>query len=298
MGTTAELERNQVAVVLGYETAIDLEVGNAGPAGDEVPMELVGAVAGGEPLPGQTRPDVVDSSFAAALGAPTQVVTLEPLGRDDEASRGELQSTELRVKQDLARELHDRVAQTLTTMLVEMENFKAGELGSERVVAEVTYYQDATREVLGNIRAILHELRGDEDVGHDLPDRVRRLLDRFQAQTGILTRLSVAPRWPVRMAIMAAINLYRMLVEALNNVRLHSGAKLVEISFQITDGDLAVVSVIDDGQGFRGGLADEMGLGMLGMRERALLLGGDLSITPIPSRGTELAVVIPKDKLI
>ncbi len=298
MGTTAELERNQVAVVLGYETAVDLEVGNGGPAGDEVPMELVGAVAGGEPLPGQTGPDVVDSSFTTALGAPTQVVTLDPLGRDEEASRADIQSTELRVKQDLARELHDRVAQTLTTMLVEMENFKTGELGSERVVAEVTYYQDATRAVLSNIRAILHELRGDEDVGRDLPDRVRRLLDRFQAQTGILTRLSVAPRWPVRMAIMAAINLYRMLVEALNNVRLHSGAKLVEVSFRITDGDLAVVSVIDDGQGLRGGLADEMGLGMLGMRERALLLGGELSITPVPSHGTELAVVIPKDKLI
>ncbi len=295
MGITAELERNPLTVELGTEPAVDLGVGNREPAGNEAALDLVDAIVGGAPLARQTGPGAVGSLFTPAATAPPRALTLKL--RDEEASRAEIQSTALRVKQELARELHDRVAQTLTTMLVEMEHFKSGELGSERVVAEVTSYQDATREVLSNIRAILHELRGDEDIGRDLPDRVRRLVDRFQAQTGILTRFIVSATWPSRLAITAAINIYRMLVEALNNVRLHSGATQVQVSFRIT-GDLAVVSVIDDGQGLPTGLADEMGLGMLGMRERALLLGGELSIKSITSHGTELAVVIPKEKLI
>ena len=224
-------------------------------------------------------------------------MSLDTLSARSEARPGADLSTELRVKQDLARELHDRVAQTLTVMVVQMENFKALESGRERMLAEVSSYQEATREVLGNMREILYELRGQEDFGYDFPDRVRRMLDRFQTRTGIVTRLCVSAAWPSRVAIMAAINLYRVLEEALNNVRMHSGAKFVKVSLRMLEGDLAVVSVSDDGYGFGSGLGDGIGLGMLGMRERAVLLGGELTIESVSPHGTQLMIVIPKATL-
>ncbi len=97
---------------------------------------------------------------------------------------------------------------------------------------------------------------------------------------------------------MAALNLYRLLEEALNNVRRHSGAKLVEVFLGMAEGELAVVSVVDDGQGFQSDLGDGIGLAMLGMRERALLLGAELSIKPVNPHRTEFAALIPKEKLI
>jgi len=204
----------------------------------------------------------------------------------------------MHVRQALARDLHDRVTQTLTTMLVEMENFKALEFGRDRAINEVSSYQAATREALSNIRDILYELRGDEDLGSDFVSRVGRLLERFEEETDIKVSLSVSAGWPSRLAVQAAVNLYRVLEEALNNVRMHSGAQAVAVSFRVAEGDLAVVSVTDDGVGLEPLIGERTGLGMLGMRERALLLGGELSIEPVRPRGTSLTAVIPKEKLL
>ena len=79
---------------------------------------------------------------------------------------------------------------------------------------------------------------------------------------------------------------------------MHSGANAVEVSFQVAEGDLAVVSITDDGVGLRPVMGERTGLGMVGMRERALLLGGELSIEPARPHGTSLTAVIPKEKLL
>lgn len=211
---------------------------------------------------------------------------------------GGVDEAALQVRQELARELHDRVAQTLTTMLLQMETLKDVEFGRDRVMSELSSYQQSTREVLGNIRSILYDLRGEEDLGQDFTGRVRGLLDRFQERTGIATHLSVSANWPSSLAAQSAINLYRVLEEALNNVRLHSGAQAVRVSFQISAGALAVVSVRDDGTGLGPVMGERTGLGMLGMRERALLLGGEINVQAVAPHGTELTAVIPEEKLL
>jgi two-component system sensor histidine kinase UhpB len=204
----------------------------------------------------------------------------------------------MHVRQALARDLHDRVAQTLTTMIVEMENFKALEFARDSVINEVSSYQESTRDALSNIREILYELRGDEDLGSEFLSRVRRLLERFEEKTGIQASLSVSASWPSKLAVQAAVNLLRVLEEALNNVRRHSGAKVVAVSFRMAEGGMAVVSVIDDGVGLAPLMGERTGLGMMGMRERALLLGGELSIEPVRPHGVSLTAVIPKERLL
>jgi len=222
------------------------------------------------------------------------VTPLEPFGHaaTDPAAGA------MHVRQELARELHDRVAQTLTAMLVEMENFKALDFGRELVISEVSSYQAATREVLSNLREILYGLRGEEDLGGEFVARAGRLVERFEERTGIRASLSVSAGWPARLARQAAVNLYRLLEEALTNVRMHSGASVVEVWFGVTEGDLAVLLVRDDGIGALQAIGERTGLGMLGMRERALLLGGELRIEPVRPHGTSLTAAIPKERLL
>ena len=64
------------------------------------------------------------------------------------------------IRRALARELHDRVAQTLTTMLLNLENFRTDQVGNPRVLREITDLQESTRDALSNLRHVLYDLRG------------------------------------------------------------------------------------------------------------------------------------------
>jgi len=199
-----------------------------------------------------------------------------------------------RLRTELARELHDRVAQTLTAMLVEMENFKAVQFGRQGVLREIANYQDSTREVLGNIRALLFELRDEHEIGHDFVPWLRERLARFEARSGIASSLWVSRGWPPSLASQAASQLRRIIDEALQNVRLHSGARTVRVRLDGGPEQVLTVTVKDDGQ-----RVDEVepGLGMLGMRERVLLLGGELRVLQAVPHGTLLQATFPKEKI-
>ena len=206
-------------------------------------------------------------------------------------------AVEKRVRAHLARELHDRVAQSLTVMLMEMENFKHTQQGRESVIQEVVALQDSTREVLLNVRELLYDLRGESGIDKDFLGVLRSgLLHRFSEGTGIPVTLTHTA-WPTRLPRQATVNLYRILQEALNNVRLHSGATAVAVAFaQGPDGGLAM-TVSDDGRGFEEVDAFRAGMGMLGIRERAMLLGGMAKVTSATGGGTSVQVLFPRQSL-
>ena len=93
----------------------------------------------------------------------------------------------------LARELHDRVAQTLTTMLIELENFKVEQSGRQSVLRQLGELQVSTRDVLDNLRHVLYDLRGETGIEEGFADAVRLLLARFQERTHVNVLLSVSP---------------------------------------------------------------------------------------------------------
>ena len=202
------------------------------------------------------------------------------------------------IRRMLARELHDRVAQTLTSMLIELENFKIDQNGNHSVVAEVNGLQDSTREVLNNLRKVLYDLRGTEAEDEGFVEAVRSLLSRFQDKTRMKAILSVAPSWPVKLGQSAALNILRIIEEALTNVRLHSGASLVEVVLGPAVDTTVVVEVRDNGHGAQSDVASRTpGLGMLGMRERALILGGQIEINAAVGGGTSVRAIFPKEQL-
>ena len=94
------------------------------------------------------------------------------------------------IRRALARELHDRVAQTLTSMLIELENFKIEQIGNQSVLREVDVLQESTRDVLSNLRHVLYDLRGHAGTEEGFVDAVRALLIRFQEKTHVKAILS------------------------------------------------------------------------------------------------------------
>jgi signal transduction histidine kinase len=203
------------------------------------------------------------------------------------------------IRRMLARELHDRVAQTLTTMLIELENFKVEQTGRQSVLRQLGELQVSTRDVLDNLRHVLYDLRGETGIEEGFADAVRLLLARFQERTHVNVLLSVAPGWPPILRSQAALNIYRIIEEALSNVRRHSGAGLVEVVLGPAIGSHFAVSVIDDGRGAEGASGDRKpGLGTLGMQERAVILGGRLEVESVAGGGTTVRAIIPKEQLI
>jgi signal transduction histidine kinase len=117
-------------------------------------------------------------------------------------------------------------------------------------------------------------------------------VDEFQARTGIESHVNL-PDADLALNEESATALFRILQEALTNVARHARATRVTVRLAQEDGDLAL-EVRDNGRGIREEqLASGRSLGLLGMRERAILLGGEFSIGNTPESGTTVAVRIP-----
>jgi signal transduction histidine kinase len=231
-------------------------------------------------------------------------VVLAVIADDSQALEGgpvqieDARTTSVQIRRMLARELHDRVAQTLTTMLVELENFKLEQTGRQGVLRQLDEIQGSTRSVLTNLREVLYELRGETGVEEGFVEQVRALLALFGERNNVEVSLSVSPSWPKEVRSQAALNIYRIIEEALTNVRLHSGARLVEVALGQAQGNQLMVEVTDDGRGADAVGESKPGMGMLGMQERAIILGGRIEIVNAAGGGTTVRAVLPREHLI
>jgi two-component system, NarL family, sensor histidine kinase UhpB len=194
------------------------------------------------------------------------------------------------VREWLARELHDAVVQTLTVMVVELESLRRIET-CDMTRRELGRQREAARSAIGELRRVVGELRGHEAERQDLADALADLVDRFGHDTGIDARLVIAPGWPSHLPDTIVRNLYAIVEQALINIRLHSGARFAEVWLQSTSAGL-LVRIQDDGRGPGLGMARE-GTGLLGMRERALLIGGCVSISAGERGGTTVVATVP-----
>jgi len=117
---------------------------------------------------------------------------------------------------------------------------------------------------------------------------------RFEARTQIPCLVQVPENLPV-LSDAKAIGLFRILQEALTNVMRHAQAHTVELTLTL-EGDELCLTVSDDGVGFVAESGRPTSFGLVGMRERVLIMGGQLSLESEPGEGTTLTVRVPLDK--
>jgi two-component system, NarL family, sensor histidine kinase UhpB len=190
----------------------------------------------------------------------------------------------------VAQELHDEIGQTLTAVTLQAERAADGDpaLASDalRSVAH------AVRESLDEVRRIARELRPEalDDLG--LVNALIALCNRVGAQDGPQVRRELQGELPALPPDVELV-IYRVAQEGLTNALRHSGARSATLSLT-ADAETLMLRVADDGRGMPARLPGGTA-GIAGMRERALLVGGRLSIESRPEQGTVVRLTIPLD---
>jgi signal transduction histidine kinase len=205
---------------------------------------------------------------------------------------GAREAAALEERQRLARELHDAVTQTL---------FSASLIGDvlptlwardpERAEQALQDLRVLTRGALAEMRTLLFELRPNALIEVPLGDLLRHLGDATTGHSRVPVTVTVKTAQIFPPDVQVA--LYRIAQEALNNVVKYAEATQVELRLSEGPGDSLELAVTDNGRGFD--LAQTSGghFGLQTMRERARMIGANLTVTTAPGRGTGIVVTWP-----
>lgn len=191
----------------------------------------------------------------------------------------------------IARELHDEMGATLAAM-----KMRVAWLGSKlpaamsQLAEEVGHISELVSDGIQTLRQIVHKLRPSslEDVG--LAMAIEDYVKKFRRNTGIECMLTL-PGQEVALEQGQAATLFRILQESLSNVAKHAQASRVDIILAKRRNSLSLV-VEDNGIGFERD-SKEKSFGLLGIRERALMMGGKARVSSTPGQGTRISVSIP-----
>ena len=187
----------------------------------------------------------------------------------------------------LARDIHDSLGHHLTAISIQLE--KAAAFGGRDPEVAGQALADARRSVgraLEDVRASVGTLRAE-------PVRLVDALTGLAGDTGVTLRVEGEERVTDQATVTA---LYRAAQEAVTNARRHGRARevAVTVTFGAEDTRLAVT---DDGRGFAPDTPHD-GFGLLGIHERAALLGGTATVDSAPGRGTRVTVTVPRAAIL
>lgn len=198
---------------------------------------------------------------------------LRVLGADEERTR-------------IARDLHDRLGQWLTYISIELERIMSEGSGRspalEGLYGDVQSAIDELRETLRQLRTGVSEKSGLGEVGAEVARR-------YTERTG--TAVNFNEVYPgQRVATPVENEMLRIMQEALNNAEKHAEASRVDVTWEARNGEATLV-VADNGKGFDIGTGiRDTAYGLVGMRERADVIGASLHIDTAPGQGTTVSV--------
>lgn len=200
----------------------------------------------------------------------------------------------LNERQRLARELHDTLVQGMVGLLMQLEviatHARQGHL--ERVQILVQQAMTDTRDTLADARCALSDLRTEHVHPDDLVEVVMEEINRFTATTDIpcVTQIALLAHTPPAFCV----QVLRVISEGLTNIAHHAQASRVEVRAFFA-GKALQIEMCDDGVGFDPATIkpEEGHYGLLGLRERARLIGGHLTMVSQPGQGTRMCLQIP-----
>lgn len=195
----------------------------------------------------------------------------------------------------MAREIHDELGQTLTSLKIDLDALKRRIAPSAASLPGCVEIIDAMKSQVATTvqttRRLMTELHPAiiEDLG--LQAAIEWLVFDFGRRTGIRSSFEAAPDTPAP-GTEQATALFRVVQECLTNVIRHANATSVKVRLQTVNGNMSV-EVADNGSGFSSNGRKEGKFGILGMRERLVLLNGELEIDSSPASGTRIHATVP-----
>jgi PAS domain S-box-containing protein len=199
-------------------------------------------------------------------------------------------------KTRVARELHDELAQSLTALKMDTiwvrDNAAESPDKLQPKLAEMLAMLDravaSTRRIAADLRPLMLD-----DLG--LVPAIEWLVSNFSQRSGVATTLKADEELELREPYATAV--FRIVQESLVNVGKHAAATEVNVSIEQV-GDAVELVVQDNGKGFiTSAPRKPQSLGLMGLRERAQLLSGSVSIDSAPGEGTRVSVRIPMDRV-
>ncbi len=232
---------------------------------------------------------IVDGRFAGAHGSVRDISERERLEGDLRSQAVELAASQERAH--LARELHDSVTQALFSMgltLRTLELLLDTDPGAAR--GKVEELRELQKDALAEMRTLIFELRPTSLQSDGLVQALRTHATAVQRRTGLAIVFDAEPI--ERLPLPAEEALYRIGQEALHNVVKHANASNAALRITIEGGRVRL-SVTDDGIGFAPDQVPRGHLGLIGMRQRADLVAGELRVESKAGGGTLIEASVP-----
>jgi two-component system sensor histidine kinase UhpB len=270
---------------------------------------LFGLRANGEEFPieasiSQIR-DINGKLYTVMLRDVTERVradtTLKASREELRALSANLQHVREEEKHRIARELHDDLGQQLTALKMELSSVEEALYDNhsvtdpdlrDRLATQIQGMRRLIDMTVASVRRIAADLRPVmlDDLG--LVPAIEWLVNDFTIRYGIAVEANVEHR-DTKFSPDAATTLFRIVQEALTNVARHSEATLVTLTISVDAGE-CTLRVSDNGRGeARPTVTEGKSFGLLGMRERAYMLGGEVQIENATGRGFTVTVKFP-----
>ena len=258
---------------------------------------------------------VMDRGFILrdAAGKPVRVVggisdvterrqaeqALESSRRQLRGLSARLQSVREEERAKVSREIHDELGQVLTALKINLDwlerklGVRDNDPSLNPLLDRVVESAEITDSAISSVQKIAAELRPNSLDNLGLAAALEHEAQRFQQRTSIACQVKL-PEGELDLPAEAATAVFRIFQEALTNVARHAQATEVHAVVQAEDGHV-VLLVEDNGRGIRPeALFDKKSLGLLGMRERAAVLGGEVVIAPLQPKGTRVTLRLPR----
>lgn len=223
----------------------------------------------------------------------------------DVTERKEAQQAEIRQRlwqgqeaerSHLAREIHDGPIQELAALTFELTSH-ANLLEEEHLVAHVNVITVRLGRIINRLRHVMTSLRPPAVIDFGLKQSLEHSISDFQQQHPELNFKVEMPKSSITLPENTILSIYRIVQQALFNVIQHAEAKNVEVKMAVEEGALEL-QIVDDGIGFKipehwVEFTRHKHHGIVGMIERAEIIGGHIKIQSSPGQGTRIALHIP-----
>ncbi|MDE0141212.1 MAG: sensor histidine kinase [Caldilineaceae bacterium] len=196
-------------------------------------------------------------------------------------------------RERISRELHDELGHRLTaaTVLIEGVRHLLSENRTQRAISTIDSVSEQLQESLTELRAIVHAFHTSKITRETLPHMLQRLTDEYSARNGTPIHTQLPDALPV--SDDQSLTIFRVVQESLTNASRHAYAQNVFLTLELGASEL-ILTVRNDGRDFAP-YSGSSSYGLQGMHERAVSLGGTLTVTKPDEGGTLVTLTIPLD---